>query len=108
VRTALVDKLMALGRPGMQQGIVQRMRDVEAAGAMHEPAEVARLFVWLAAACERRGILSASTIRLSAPKSRRSPADFVIDKNLDGVPDMVGAPASSSRGWSGGAGASET
>jgi NAD(P)-dependent dehydrogenase (short-subunit alcohol dehydrogenase family) len=55
VRTALVEELTSLHGPGARQQIVQRMREVEAAGAMCEPADAARLFVWLAAACELTG-----------------------------------------------------
>jgi NAD(P)-dependent dehydrogenase (short-subunit alcohol dehydrogenase family) len=55
VQTAQVDELMALGGPGARQQIVQRMKELEAAGALREPAEAARLFLWLAAACEMTG-----------------------------------------------------
>ncbi|MGH6896093.1 MAG: SDR family NAD(P)-dependent oxidoreductase, partial [Geminicoccaceae bacterium] len=72
VRTALVDELMALGRPGAQQLIAARMRQIEAAGALREPAQAARLFVWLAAACERTG----DFIRIDDPEVGAQVAAF--------------------------------
>ncbi|MGH6906112.1 MAG: SDR family NAD(P)-dependent oxidoreductase [Geminicoccaceae bacterium] len=74
VRTAQVDELMALGGPGAQQQIVQRMKEVEAAGALREPAEAARLFVWLAAACE----LTGAFIRSDDPEVQAQVAAFVL------------------------------
>jgi NAD(P)-dependent dehydrogenase (short-subunit alcohol dehydrogenase family) len=55
VRTAMVNDLIALPGGGFQGAIAKRMGNLKETGVLIEPAEAARLFVWLAAAAKRNG-----------------------------------------------------
>jgi NAD(P)-dependent dehydrogenase (short-subunit alcohol dehydrogenase family) len=72
VRTAMVDRLLALEAPGAQRQMAERMNELKAAGAILEPEQAARLFVWLAAACDRSG----EFIRIDDPAIRDAVAAF--------------------------------
>lgn len=55
VRTAMVDKLLALPAAGVHSAMVERLRSLDAAGKIVAPETSARFFVWVASECEESG-----------------------------------------------------
>jgi NAD(P)-dependent dehydrogenase (short-subunit alcohol dehydrogenase family) len=55
VRTRMFDRLLALSGDGLEALVAQRMNELQGSGTVIEPEQSARLFVWLAAICERTG-----------------------------------------------------
>jgi NAD(P)-dependent dehydrogenase (short-subunit alcohol dehydrogenase family) len=72
VRTKIIDELISLEGDGARRRIAQRMRELEAAGTMLEPAVAARLFVWLMVACTWTG----EFVRIDDPKVQAEMAAF--------------------------------